>query len=113
MQVAQVEAIQKGVQSFFGAGKGEQRYWVVAASFRNKNEADAKATEINAESPAMKAFVGNRMPGNEFYPVIVGEYLPQAEADRLRIEAERLRSAAGVYLSAYPDRRPAAGSPPR
>jgi hypothetical protein len=99
-------SIQRGVEAFFGAGKGEQRYWVIAGSFRDRAEAEDLARRINQQRPAMNAFVGKRAPNNEFYPVIVGNYVPLANATRLRDEISQVLGGEQAYLSAFPDRRP-------
>jgi len=87
-----------------------QHYWVVVGSETNIAGAMAYAEEINRHAPELDAFVGSKMPGNDYYAVIVGgpeAYLPYKEAEALRRKAV----AEGVvnssaYLSAYPDRTP-------
>lgn len=88
----------------------ESRYWVIAGSYTDPGRAQAHADRINKESGDLDAFVGNRQPNNAYYPVIVGDYVPRKEADRLVDKALRLESVraygSAPYLSAYPDRRP-------
>jgi hypothetical protein len=79
---------------------------VIVGGYKNKAQADEKAAEVNLEDPTMKAFVGNRKPCNDYYPVVVGDYLTLADANRLLKKAKELKSADDVYLSDYPDRRP-------
>jgi SPOR domain len=107
-RMAEATAIQKGVEAFFGAGKGEPRFWVIVGSFRDKTAAETLVSNINEQNPSMKAFVGKRMPNNEFYPVIVGDFVTLSEATRLRDAASQLSSLNGQqpYLSSYPDRQP-------
>jgi sporulation related protein len=100
--LAQASSIQQGVELFFGV----QRYWVIVGSFKDKSEAEAMAARINASGGSLRAFAGKRQPNNEFYPVIVGDYVPLAEANQLREAAFKLPGVREAYLSAYPDRRP-------
>ena len=98
-------SIVQGAKLFFGLG-GAQDYWVIVGSYTDKNDADELAKTINAKHPEMKAFVGKRQPCNEFYPVIVGDFLPYGDAVKLRRQAESLNPGSAPYLSAYPDRKP-------
>jgi SPOR domain len=93
----------QGLKIFFGEPR---RYYVIVGGYKSKAEADAKAKEVNEEDPTVKAFVGKRKPCNDYYPVVVGDYLPQDEASKLLQKAKKLDSADNVYLSDYPDRRP-------
>ena len=98
-------------------GAGDQHYWVVVGSHLDAAEAKAQAEAINAEAPDLGAFVGLQKPGNPYYPVIVGEYLPVTEATELLDEAKAVVVVEpDSYLSAYPDRLPGedrAGAPRR
>jgi hypothetical protein len=105
--ISQATAIERGVGAFFGAGKGEIRYWVIAGSFKDKSAAEALANSINKQDPSMKAFVGKRIPGNEFYPVIVGDFSTLEDARKLQDSASHLKGLDDQpYLSAFPDRHP-------
>lgn len=90
--------------------KSEKRYWVIIASYRDKGQAQEHADRINTEDSGLKAFVGLRQPNNEYYPVIVGDYVPRPEALELVKKALQLKSireyGSPPYLSAYADRRP-------
>lgn len=99
-------SVTQGVKLFFGIGKQEQRYWVIVGSYDTETEAARKAAIINAEAPEMKAFVGKRRPDNVYYPVLVGDYLPLAEANELMLRATALESVKEAYLSVYADRQP-------
>lgn len=98
--------MEKGVGAFFGGGKGEQRYWVIAGSFKERADAEALATRINQLKPDLKAFVGKKAPNNEYYPVMVGDFVPLTDATRLRDTAVQIPGAEQAYLSTFPDRRP-------
>lgn len=98
--------------SFFGTVKerlgiesSEPKFWVIVGSKRDKSEAAALAEKINATSPDLSAFVGKRKPGNDFYPVIVGDFLDLRSARELQLRASRLTFIDPPYLSAYADRR--------
>jgi len=105
----------KGVGVLFGFQSVEaQRYWVVVGSYKDEAGAMAFAAAINRLDPTLQAFVGQKQPGNEFFPVIVGGtsgYLPFEEAERLRMQAETLAivTDGGAYLSAFADRLPPVG----
>ena len=106
IRVAELSTLQKGVDAFFGGGKGEQRYWVIVGASTDQETARALSQSINQQKPDMKAFVGKRAPGNNLYPVIVGDYVSQAEATRLQSAAAQLSGVTQPYLSMFPDRRP-------
>lgn len=87
-----------------------QHYWVIIGSYTDQSKAQAHADRINEENPGLKAFVGKRQLNNEYYPVIVGNYVGRKQADALVKEALQLRSVreygTDPYLSAYADRVP-------
>jgi SPOR domain len=89
---ALIPPLAEGVDLFFGKGKTEQHYWVIVGSHKDKNEAEAQALAINAKDPSLNAFVGKQMPGNIYYPVIIGDYVPLAEANRLLQTAKQLNA---------------------
>lgn len=106
-----------GIRVFFGLQPvdirsidAERRYWVIVASERNRDDAEAVAASINASVPEFDAFVGARRPGNEFYPVIIGgkdAFVPYDEAMALRSRAVETGVAdEDSYLSDFPDRLP-------
>lgn len=86
----------------------EQKFWVIVGSYTDKNSAAAHADRINNEDPSERAFVGKRRPDNEFYPVIVGNYVLRDEAVSLVERAIKLKSVreygSAPYLSEYADR---------
>jgi hypothetical protein len=98
-------SLAQGAKLFFGLG-GAEKYWVIVGSFTNKNEAEQLARNIESRHPEMRPFVGKRAPCNEFYPVIVGDYVPYADAVKLTQESANLNPGSRPYLSAYPDRKP-------
>jgi hypothetical protein len=88
---------------------GAQRYWVIVKSDENFIRAQKYAAALNEAVPSIKAFVGSRMPDNQFYPVIVGgptAYLPYKAALELKARALSLDVVSDAYLSSYADRRP-------
>lgn len=111
-QAAPGNAIGTGLKVLFGLESPQtQKYWVVASSHKSEAEAQAYADQINRIEPSLQAFVGKRVPGNDFYPVLVGGpdgYLPLAQANALLEKAKALPIVPGsAYLSAYADRLPA------
>ena len=102
----------KGVKALLGfESPKNKRYWVIIGSEKNLGQAKAFANAINSEDPTLRAFVGQRQPGNEFYPVIVGgdqSYLPLEKAKILKERAERLDVIPNdAYLSDFESRLPA------
>ncbi|MDD5723330.1 MAG: SPOR domain-containing protein [Syntrophales bacterium] len=94
------DRIKGGVGLFFGYGKEEKKYWVVVGSFKDRSAAQGYADEINKKNPSLGAWTGAKSPPpNEYYPVIVGGYLPLGEASLLkeRVIAEHI--AEDAYLS--------------
>jgi hypothetical protein len=86
-----------GLRDFFGLADG---YHVVAGSFRRYQDALALANRINAEDPSLSAFVGERMPCNDYYPVIVGSsYAALFEAKKTLNKALKLDSVPGAFIS--------------
>lgn len=99
-----------GVQVLLGLKTvEEERYWVIVGSHATVPDAEAFAAAINAAKPELQAFVGNKSPDSDFYPVIVGgtdAYLPYDAANMLIAEATSLSIIPEAYLSAYRDRVP-------
>jgi hypothetical protein len=116
-----VAQLTEGINVFLGRGPSRaeaiaqetERYWVIVGSERDPTQANAVAEKINEQAPDLEAFVGERKPGNSYYPIIVGGeggFLPLTDALELREQA----LGAGIappdsYLSAYPDRLPSPG----
>lgn len=98
----------RAIKLFFGIGKQEQRFWTIVGSYREAALAEARerAAAINRADPSLGAFVGKNQPGNPFFPLIVGGYLPYSEATKLKQRALALDIVTDAYLSAYPDRLP-------
>jgi hypothetical protein len=99
---ASMPSLLQGFRIFFGE---PNRYYVIVAGYKSKAAAEAKAKEVNQEDATMKAFVGKRKPCNEYYPVVVGDYLTEADANKLLVRAKKLDAAEDPYLSDYPDRK--------
>lgn len=104
----------KNIKSYFGVNTEEntsnEKYWVIVLSTRDKQYAEEIAAKINAINPSLMAFVGNRRPNNDFYPVIIGERSNRQIADELLIEgrllSEQLPELNGrPYLDTYANRQ--------
>lgn len=93
------QQIQSGVGVFFGYGKQPQRYWVIVGSYKDKDAAQRFAAKINAEDNTLNAWVGMKIPGNDYYPVIVGEYLFLSDAKELKQRALATESVKDAYFS--------------
>ena len=98
----------RAIKLFFGIGKQDQRYWTIVGSYRESEleQARESAAAINQADPSFGAFVGKNQPGNPYFPVIVGSYLPYSKANKLKERALALDVVTDAYLSAYPDRLP-------
>jgi hypothetical protein len=93
------QQIQSGVGAFFGYGKEPQRYWVIVGSFKDKDAAQQFADKINTEDKTLNAWVGLKLPGNDYYPVIVGDYVFLSEAKVLKRRALSTKSIKNAYFS--------------
>lgn len=86
------------LKQFFGLD--ENGYRVVVGSFNNLRDAQNFADKLNTEDSSLKAFVGDRAPCNEFYPVIVG---PSAttldQAKNIQAKVLKLQSVPGAFIS--------------
>jgi len=88
-----------GVKIFFGVGKEIERYWVIVGSFKDRKEAQEYADLINQKRDDLNAFVGIKVPPNQYYPVIVGHYAPLSEAKVVKEKALKLDIIKDAYLS--------------
>ncbi len=98
------------VKRYFGSSDAKGKYWVIVYSTKNKNQARVVATAVNSVDPQYKAFVGNRRPGNQYYPVIIGSQNNETNAKKLRNQADELLEKIpqikdAAYLDNYPNRR--------
>ncbi len=101
-----------GLKVLFGiADPNAQKYWVIVGSHANLKQAEKQAKVLNAADPGLRAFVGQREPGNTKYPVIIGGpngYLPLAAANKLKARAMISPLVSRPpNLSSYPGRLPA------
>lgn len=91
-----------GLKQFFGLD--EPGYRVVVGSFKRTSDAQAFANKINSEDSSLNAFVGNRAPCNDFYPVIVGPYSSSLyDAKKTLNKALALESKPSAYISKRPN----------
>lgn len=91
----------EGFRTPLGFGKDESRYRVIVGSYKNRTDAAQTVERIKKEDSTLNAFVGERQPNNEFYPVVVGGYLPYPQASELKARVESLSSVKDAYLSPY------------
>ena len=94
-----LEKIKDGVGVFFGYGKEPKRYWVIVGSYKNRDSAQKFAYKINAEDSTLNAWVGAKIPPNEYYPVIVGGYNFLNEAKMIREKALSTQTIKDAYMS--------------
>lgn len=93
------QKIESGVGTFFGYGKEPQRYWVIVGSYKERDAAQQFADRINTEAPALNAWIGLKLPGNDYYPVIVGDHALLSDARVLKERALATRAVKDAYLS--------------
>ncbi|MDO8879039.1 MAG: SPOR domain-containing protein [Pseudolabrys sp.] len=87
-----------GLSKFLGLSASGYR--VVVGSFKEQREALAFANKINAEKPTNGAFVGERAPCNEFYPVVIGDTTPTlSEAKELQAKLQKQEFGKNAYIS--------------
>ena len=82
-----------------------QKFWVIAGSFSSKDNAANFADVINKSYPEFGAFIGERAPGNPFYPVVVGDYSERQAATELKQKLLESKIVNDAYLSDFPDRK--------
>lgn len=93
------DKLQMGVGTFFGYGKEPQKYWVIVGSYKDKDAAQQFADNINAEDKTLNAWVGLRLSGNDFYPVIVGNEAFLSGAKELKRKALTSKLIRDAYFS--------------
>jgi len=93
------QQIQNGVGIFFGYGKQPPKYWVIVGSYKDKDAAQQFAEKVNTENKTLDAWVGIKLPGNDYYPVIVGGYSYLSEAKELKRKALATKAIKEVYFS--------------
>jgi hypothetical protein len=83
-----IERLSNGLQLYFGYEKIEKRYWVVVGSFKSRDDANKLVGDLNQEIAQSKAeyraFIGLVNEKTQYYPVIVGSYMPFSEAEEIR-----------------------------
>ena len=98
------------VRRYFGANNDSGKYWVIVYSTKDRNQANTVAAAVNRVDPKYRAFVGNRRPGNPFYPVIIGNQNNESNAKKMRNHAAELVNKVPqitdrAYLDDYANRR--------
>lgn len=101
VEVGEKVSVGNGLKLFFGIGKDEERYHVVAGSYKNKTDAALVAEKIIKKDPTLPVFVGERRPNNEFYPVIVGGYSSYSDAAKIKDKIKDLNLTPEPYLTPY------------
>jgi hypothetical protein len=96
-------SILDGLKLFFGA-TGEPRYRVIVGSYKSEQEAQKLADKINTEDPSLNAFVGKKAPCNDYFAVVVSQYLELTDAKRVLARVSKLNSVDDAYLSPFEDR---------
>jgi len=96
-------SLTRGLSQFFRLDNANYR--VVVGSFKTLNDAQAQANKINAAEPSLRAFVGEKAPCNDFYPVIVGPpstTLEEAKKIQDKVLSLDTISIPGAYISKRP-----------
>lgn len=99
---------QTGVQYLTGTKTSELPYFaVVVASTKDFEEAKSIADKIYQKDKSFAPFVGCKRPGNDYYPVIIGEIGEQVSSAQWvgRFEEANILSQT-PYLSFYEHRAP-------
>lgn len=91
--------LRDGVGTFFGFEKQTTKYWVIVGSYADRNAAQQLADRINRDDASLNAWVGVKVPPNEYYPVIVGGYSTLSEARELQRRALASKAIKDAYLS--------------
>jgi hypothetical protein len=90
-----------GIKLWFGIGRDEQKYRVVVGSFKKPEDALLAATKINKTAPDLKAFVGEKAPGNDYYAVVISDFLTYPDAKKVLERASKIDAVDDAYLSPY------------
>jgi hypothetical protein len=94
-----LSAFWKGFLLPLGYGKDEQKYRVIAASTPDRDDAQKKVDDF--KKLGLDAFVGNPIPGNPNYAVVVSDYVFYPDAVKIRDQVNKLLSIDDAYLSPY------------
>ena len=84
---------------FFGIGKDDTLYHVIVGSYKTTDEAAAKAASVKAANPTFNVYVGNRLPGNPYYPVVIGDDIGYSSAKALKDKLSVLPETSEAYIS--------------
>lgn len=98
-QRSALEVIRGGIGSFFGYGNEPKKYWVIVGSYKDRDAAKQFANKINDENKELNAWIGMKVPPNEYYPVIIGGYNYLNEAKILKEKALQSDTINEAYLS--------------
>lgn len=86
-----------GVKIFFGYGKDIKHYYVVAGSFKSREDALAHSNAINDRDSDYHAFVGART-ANDYYPVLLGEADTLSNTEKVKRKIIGQRIVNDAYL---------------
>jgi hypothetical protein len=92
----------EGIKLFFGIGKDEERYRVIAGTFKDRMLAQAKAEAIHKFDPAWNVHVLQPKSGAEQWTVVVGDYLPYPEAKQLKASIVGAKLTNDVFITSSP-----------
>lgn len=97
-------SVTDGLKQFFGIGRDTSRYRVVVGSYKDASEAAIIAERLKKAISNQPVYVGERQPGNEYYPVVIGGFQPYPEASALKDKAVEATGVKDTYLSPYTGR---------
>lgn len=92
--------IESAILTFFGYNKDPQKYLVIVGSFKEKEAAQQFADSINTENKTLNAWVGHKIDGNAYYPVVVGDYAYLSDARKLKQKAMDSKLIKDAYFVA-------------
>lgn len=95
-------SIVDGLKLFFGIGKDDTLYHVVVGSYKTPDEASAKVNSVKEANPSLHVYIGGRAPGNAYYPVVVGDYVPFGAAKVLKDKLTQTPETSDAYISPGP-----------
>lgn len=87
-----------GLKKFFGLE--DTGYYVIVASVKKPPDAEPIISKIKSEDPSLRVFVGERIPCNEWYPVVIGPSTNSfEEAKQIQAKVKKTQSGENAYIS--------------
>ncbi len=100
-----LQQFSQSAKSYLG-GSGSQDYAVIVSSTKNLDEAKGTTNSLAASPSHWNATVGCRRPGNDYYPVMIGNGMTQVDAARMIGKfVEANPGSEAPYLDNYPYRK--------